>query len=1284
VKKDLSKVVIRAIRGSFFISYVFLFLVIPRRRAQSVAKQFTTNNIENRLKTKSKSVDPVKQLSRQTSIRSDSPAKKSLTTRKITLGSKEEKSEKAKSFLDKRKARKGSKDNNLINNKKQGKESAVAEDKSDKKTPRSREKSSTSKNEDIKTPRKHSHVGVKPEKLSSGRIIGKKVQEKENNGNKDKIVPSVLNVASLTSQNGEKEGIKLQEETLDNTSQKYVESKNNQVVEIINKNNENEDNMCVGCTMREDGAVDSLSEKTDALSAITPEQKDSTQEKSENDPLEKGVQSEDSFKENETHSNKIKENDDSIDEVDVNTDKINNEVNRTHEEKEIINNGDDKTLTPNTSEAESLHTENVKLTENSNKFDSLETEKLDPLNHESNKDKHDAVNLENVSANDQMNDGVKEDLKENIEDNKIESKVDDAHIVDEKSIIIEDKKQNMQSKENENSQISETVKTPVKEELEKLENVNDDEKNKKNLLNDDDDKPIIKTDERSISTNGYDDTQGKNERCKSGNEEDKEDNVSDNGTQIQKGEQKINDSGLSEVSEAKVIPDKILNEQMENNFPRTGDENKMDTNEENQNSNSTNNSEVKNIDTENNDLLLSEVEKVTDDKKEERTEKEETNKLDNEKSKDHVNNEEHIDNISKDVTDKNEDQTKNISEVNESKELTDVVTENKQKDKNSTSSDEINKDGRIENAIDLGKSDEIEIKNNAELNEIKNDSTTEENLKKLLEQSSTRPDTTSENSDNNQINKENIDINEKNAEINPTKNAENNIALAKKLVETAAPILSKVEKNKIVKADTKENVIDQEKKENKKLKKTIKTKKTLAKSLSEEQLQIKEDNKNRKIKRIKSMDVNKNNSFIKQMSKPKTDVTKSQTEVDNENDSNESKDVKDKKKKRSKRSTSADVAGDNDKMLKMAHQTSFDSSKLREEINKVSEDSKATNFKTSFNPFKLRQEIKQVSECAKEEEKSEMSKVAGELAAAIKIQSLWRGFIVRKNDGKTNESKEKDNKGSPKFQNEKLKMEERDAKENAIALGEGKLESNQSVVEEITKEDVKPVHQEKLAKSEAKLDQSMGAEMTENHVTPDKEKLESNEVQGEITKKEVETINQEIPEGNKVKSDGLIENETLKASETTEEQEEAKEAELKSDHLIKEYEEKFEETKAKSHELENEQTVNKEKHEETQTKPDHTEADNKSKKKSSMADAVLKIQAVWRGFRTRKHLEHEKLFGTSVEKEIKNKEDLEVVKNINVIKAVSKIQALWRGYKVRKGIKEVNSRVSLLSLMLYL
>jgi hypothetical protein len=1222
-------------------------------------------------------VDPVKQLSRQTSIRSDSPAKKSLTTRKITLGSKEEKSEKAKSFLDKRKARKGSKDNNLINNKKQGKESAVAEDKSDKKTPRSREKSSTSKNEDITTPRKHSHVGVKPEKLSSGRISGKKVQEKENNGNRDIIVPSVLNVASLTSKNAEKEEIKLQEETLDNTSQKYVESKNNQVVEIINKNNENEDNMCVGCTMREDGAVDSLSEKTVELSTITPEQKDSTQEKSENDRLEKGVQSEDSFKENETHSNKIKENYDSIDEVDLNTDKINIEVNnRTHEEKEIINNGDGKTLTPNT--------ENVKLTENSNKFDSLETEKLDPLNHESNKDKHDAVNLENVSPNDQINDGVKEDLKENIEDNKIESKVDDDHIVDEKSIIIEDKKQNMQLKENENSQISETVKTPVEEELDKLENVNDDEKNKNNLLNDDDDKPIIKTDERSISANGYDDTQGKNEKCKSGNAEDKEDNVSDNGTQIQKGEQKINDSGLSEVSEAKVIPDKISNEQMENNFPLTGDENKMDTNEENQNSNSTNNSEVKNIDTENNGLLLSEVEKVTDDKKEERTEKEETNKLDNEKSKDLVNNEEHIDNISKDVTDKNEDQTKNISEVNESKELTDVVTENKQKDKNSTSSDEINKDERIENASDLGKSDEIEIKNNAELNEIKNDSTTEENLKEQLEQNSTRPDTTSENSDNNQINKENINIDEKNAEINPTKNAENNIALAKKLVETAAPILSKVEKNKIVKADTKENFIDQEKKENKKLKKTIKTKKTLAKSLSEEQLQIKEDNKNRKIKRIKSMDVNKNNSFIKQMSKSKTNVNKSPTDVDNENDSNESKDVKDKKKKRSKRSTSADVAGDNDKMLKMAHQTSFDSSKLRKEINKVSEDSKATNFKTSFNPFKLRQEIKQVSECAKEEEKSEMSKVAGELAAAIKIQSLWRGFIVRKNDGKTNESKEKDNKGSPKFQNEKLKMEERDAKENAIALGEGKLESNQSVVEEITKEDVKPVHQEKLAKSEAKLDQSMVAEMTENHVTPDKEKLESNEVQGEITKKEVETINQEIPEGNKVKSDGLIENEILKASETTEEQEKAKEAELKSDHLIKEYEEKFEETKAKSDELENEQTVNKEKHEETQTKPDHTEADNKSKKKSSMADAVLKIQAVWRGFRTRKHLEHEKLFGTSVEKEIKNKEDLEVVKNINVIKAVSKIQALWRGYKVRKGIKEVNSRVSLLSLMLYL
>jgi hypothetical protein len=1218
-------------------------------------------------------VDPVKQLSRQTSIRSDSPAKKSLTTRKITLGSKEEKSEKAKSFLDKRKARKGSKDNNLINNKKQGKESAVAEDKSDKKTPRSREKSSTSKNEDIKTPRKHSHVGVKPEKLSSGRISGKKVQEKENNGNRDKIVPSVLNVASLTSKNAEKEGIKLQEETLDNTSQKYVESKNNQVVEIINKNNENEDNMCVGCTMREDGAVDSLSEKTDALSAITPEQKDSTQEKSENDPLEKGVQSEDSFKENETHSNKIKENDDSIDEVDLNTDKINNEVNnRTQEEKEIINNGDGKTVTPNTSEAESLHTENVKLTENSNKFDSLEPEKLDPLNHESNKDKHDVVNLENISANDQINDGVKEDLKENIEDNKIESKVDDDHIVDEKSIIIEDKKQNMQLKENENSQISETVKTPVKEKLDKLENVNDDEKNKKNLLNDDDDKPIIKADERSISTNGYDDTQGKNERCKSGNEEDKEDNVSNIGTQIQKGEQKMNDSDLSEVSEAKVIADKISNEQMENNLPLTGDENKKDSNEENQNTNSRNNNEVKNID------------KVIDDKKEERTEKEETNKLDNAKSKDHVNMEEHIDNISEDVIDKNGDQTKNISEVNEYKELTDVVTENKQKDKNSTSSDEINKDERIENASDLGKSDEIEIKNNAELNEIKNDSTTEENLKEQLEQSSTRPDTTSENSDNNQINKENIDINEKNAEINPTKNAENNIALAKKLVETAAPILSKVEKNKIVKADTKENVIDQEKKENKKLKKTIKTKKTLAKSLSEEQLQIKEDNKNRKIKRIKSMDVNKNNSFIKQMSKSKTNVTKSPTDVDNENDSNESKDVKDKKKKRSKRSTSADVAGDNDKMLKMAHQTSFDSSKLRKEINKVNEDSKATNFKTSFNPFKLRQEIKQVSECAKEEEKSEMSKVAGELAAAIKIQSLWRGFIVRKNDGKTNESKEKDNKGSPKFQNEKLKMEERDAKENAIALGEGKLESNQSVVEEITKEDVKPVHQEKLAKSEAKLDQSMVAEMTENHVTPDKEKLESNEVQGEITKKEVETINQEIPEGNKVKSDGLIENETLKASETTEEQEKAKEAELKSDHLIKEYEEKFEETKAKSDELENEQTVNKEKHEETQTKPDHTEADNKSKKKSSMADAVLKIQAVWRGFRTRKHLEHEKLFGTSVEKEIKNKEDLEVVKNINVIKAVSKIQALWRGYKVRKGIKEVNSRVSLLSLMLYL
>ncbi|XP_064211496.1 repetitive organellar protein isoform X2 [Tribolium castaneum] len=201
------------------------------KRAQSVTKQIPANNLGKNLKIKSNSVDAVKNLSRQISLRSSSPANKTLTTKKITLEDKN--AEKTKSFLNKRKARKTSKDNSSTSSSSSKQQSV--DEKSEKKTPRSRERS-VNKNEEksTKTPHKRSQEGVKQEKSASK----SKVEEKKKEVTKH--VPKAVSVESST------------EDKSENMKKD---------VEIID--NKNPEDNCIGCSMTTDRATDLLVKKTD-------------------------------------------------------------------------------------------------------------------------------------------------------------------------------------------------------------------------------------------------------------------------------------------------------------------------------------------------------------------------------------------------------------------------------------------------------------------------------------------------------------------------------------------------------------------------------------------------------------------------------------------------------------------------------------------------------------------------------------------------------------------------------------------------------------------------------------------------------------------------------------------------------------------------------------------------------------------------------------------------------------------------------------------------------------
>ncbi|CAH2009893.1 unnamed protein product [Acanthoscelides obtectus] len=75
----------------------------------------------------------------------------------------------------------------------------------------------------------------------------------------------------------------------------------------------------------------------------------------------------------------------------------------------------------------------------------------------------------------------------------------------------------------------------------------------------------------------------------------------------------------------------------------------------------------------------------------------------------------------------------------------------------------------------------------------------------------------------------------------------------------------------------------------------------------------------------------------------------------------------------------------------------FDIAKLREELERVQGESKLSSFHTSYNPYKLRQELKQYSgQNGTKSDRNNNHKMFGAANAVLKIQSMWRGFLVRK------------------------------------------------------------------------------------------------------------------------------------------------------------------------------------------------------------------------------------------------------------------------------------------------
>ncbi|XP_063919497.1 putative leucine-rich repeat-containing protein DDB_G0290503 isoform X1 [Zophobas morio] len=357
----------------------------------------------------------------------------------------------------------------------------------------------------------------------------------------------------------------------------------------------------------------------------------------------------------------------------------------------------------------------------------------------------------------------------------------------------------------------------------------------------------------------------------------------------------------------------------------------------------------------------------------------------------------------------------NDSTLNEEKSLTDFsnseISVHDKDDKKSDEKEDLEREAKVVSEVDAsgdksieqssaGDQDVLKVteknRENDKTKLIKGESTTNstemgmESLenKSLEEEESKLPETENKNVElddrnlvtkdfNEAMNTENINHN-----ISPSEMKDNNTETKVSLDDQENKENMHVNHKEITGSFT--DTIDKKSEESKE---KVKIKNIRAKSLSEERLKLKESNKDRdskKTKRIKSVDSNKNN-LKKMVSQTKIDTTS------NEKDKPDG--VVAENKTRPKRSLSEDAVKDNTNTEES--RGSFDSSKLREEIDTVNELSKTTSFKTSYNPYKLRQEIKQASEDSNNNNSS-MAKVASEIAAATKIQSTWRAYACRK------------------------------------------------------------------------------------------------------------------------------------------------------------------------------------------------------------------------------------------------------------------------------------------------
>ncbi|XP_074034368.1 uncharacterized protein isoform X2 [Leptinotarsa decemlineata] len=87
---------------------------------------------------------------------------------------------------------------------------------------------------------------------------------------------------------------------------------------------------------------------------------------------------------------------------------------------------------------------------------------------------------------------------------------------------------------------------------------------------------------------------------------------------------------------------------------------------------------------------------------------------------------------------------------------------------------------------------------------------------------------------------------------------------------------------------------------------------------------------------------------------------------------------------------------DNDVKPNGLESNKFDRSKVREELQKEEQDSKQTSYKHTSNPHLLQQELDHTFLLKKSTNNNGYSSSLAKAAAVVRIQSMWRGFIVRK------------------------------------------------------------------------------------------------------------------------------------------------------------------------------------------------------------------------------------------------------------------------------------------------